>query len=155
MSLHLLLAAVDSVFFMLFAFTNNNGVHMGTLLSKMHLAIGDQIQCNFQEAILMKLSQIMKAFMTKVHQLLKYFQHFKQQSFSSVNIAECILPQSNSKPFTVKVLHRPPACLSCSNTRTFFPSLAKTAAAVNPPIPLPITITSRFLGTSNSSNSVG
>jgi len=62
MSLHLLLAIVNGVFFILSSFTNNHRVHMGTLLSKMHLAISDQIQCNFQEAVFVKLSKIMEAF---------------------------------------------------------------------------------------------
>ncbi len=61
MSLHLLLTIVYGVLFTLSSCTYNNGVHMGTLLSKMHLAISDQIQCNFQEAILMKLTNIMEA----------------------------------------------------------------------------------------------
>lgn len=61
MSLHLLLTIVDGVLFTQSFCTNNNRVHMGTLLRKMHLAISDQIQRNFQEAVLMKLSNIMEA----------------------------------------------------------------------------------------------
>ena len=64
-----------------------------------------------------------------------------------------VLPESNSKPSFMKVWHKPPAWSFCSRTSTFLPSLAKTAAAVKPPTPLPITMASSFCGTSYLSNS--
>lgn len=72
--------------------------------------------------------------------LLKYF------SFNPYGSKGWSIPTSNSKPFSVKVWQQPPATSCCSRTRTFFPALAIVAAAVIPPIPLPIIIASRFFG---------
>ena len=58
-----------------------------------------------------------------------------------------ILPTSNSNPLFWKVWVQPPAWSCCSRTKTFFPALDKSAAAVKPPTPLPITTASRAGGT--------
>lgn len=57
------------------------------------------------------------------------------------------LPTSNSNPLFSKVCVQPPAWSCCSRTTTLFPALDKSAAAVKPPMPLPITTTSRAGGT--------
>lgn len=56
------------------------------------------------------------------------------------------LPTSNSNPLFWKVCVQPPAWSCCSRTTTFFPALDKSAAAVKPPTPLPITTASRAGG---------
>lgn len=63
-------------------------------------------------------------------------------------------PTSNSNPLFWKVCVHPPAWSCCSRTTTFFPALDKSAAAVKPPMPLPITTASRSAGTRSSRNPV-
>ena len=55
-------------------------------------------------------------------------------------------PTSNSKPLSTNVWQHPPAWSCCSRTRTFLPALAKMAAAVRPPMPLPTTMASTLSG---------
>lgn len=77
------------------------------------------------------------------------FAHLFQRKIWWGNESVCLisLPTSNSNPLFSKVCVHPPAWSCCSRTRTLFPALAKRAAAVRPPTPLPITTASRAAGT--------
>ena len=62
------------------------------------------------------------------------------------------IPTSNSNPFSVNVWQHPPAWSCCSSTSTLLLALDRMAAALRPPIPLPMTLASRFSGTLPSVN---
>ena len=58
-------------------------------------------------------------------------------------------------PSDLKTWQAPPALPCFSRTRTLRPALASNAAAVNPPIPLPMTIASHFSSATSFLNTRG
>ena len=59
---------------------------------------------------------------------------------------------NQSLPLSINEWQHPPAWSCCSKTKTFFPAFARRAAVHRPPIPLPITMASRFSGTFRDTN---
>ena len=58
----------------------------------------------------------------------------------------------SSLPLSINEWQQPPAWSCCSKTNTFFPAFARSAAVDRPPIPLPMTMASRFSGTFRDTN---
>lgn len=87
------------------------------------------------------------AVLMRLHRSFRFPCLFQQKIWGYASVCLICLPTSNSNPLFSKVCVHPPAWSCCSRTRTLFPALAKRAAAVRPPTPLPITTASRAAGT--------